>query len=71
MQIDKLNQSETMSMVNLGIYSIELPVIILQFQETEKNHYPHKKSSQLIYHNYLKINLQPLIICMLSPDSGL
>lgn len=50
MQIDKLNQSETMSMVNLGIYSIELPVIILQFQETEKSHYPHKKSSQLIYH---------------------
>ena len=50
MQIDKLNQSETMSMVNLGIYSTELPVIILQFQETEKSHYPHKKSSQLIYH---------------------
>ena len=36
MQIDKLNQSEIMSMVNLGVYSIELPVIKLLFQETEK-----------------------------------
>lgn len=70
MQIDKLNQSETMSMVNLGIYSIELPVIILQFQETEKSHYPNKKSSPIDL-PYLTINLQPLIICMLSPDSGL
>lgn len=70
MQIHKLNQSETMSMVNLGIYSIELSVIILRFQETEKSHYPNKKSSPIDL-PYLTINLQPLIICMLSPDSGL
>ena len=45
MQIDKLNQSETMSMVNLGVYSIELPVIkLVYYSKKQKNmsfHYFH------------------------------